>query len=83
MASGAACCGSLSIVVVSQSCPHSLCDKGCCQFEPIVAWLLRGPLRLQDKFFARWAAYIDPDEREQIVARVAETAQLVAESRRG
>ena len=36
-----------------------------------------------DKFFARWAAFIDPEEREHIVTRVAAVAQLVAESKNG
>lgn len=55
--------------------------------DPSNSDLVRGTLlwlrEPQDKFFARWAAYIDPNERDQIVAHVAETAQLVAESRRG
>ena len=36
-----------------------------------------------DKFFARWAAFIDPEEREHIVLRIQHVAQLVAESKKG
>eukprot|EP01045_Picozoa_sp_COSAG04_P021169 COSAG04_NODE_2249_length_4448_cov_3.413888_2_plen_117_part_00 len=34
-----------------------------------------------DKFFARWAAFIAEGDKDRIAERVAETAQLVAESR--